>query len=265
MPARVIRGEILASDSLSRVSIEADSFFFRLVIAADDFGRLDGRLSVLRSVTFPVRDVPPVQIEAWLAELERADGDSRGPVLRYLVEGRPYIQLVGWEKHRSNSKRAKESRFPEPPRESPGDSRGVTEIRPSDVLRVTSDECRVGRSRAKHAAPEAFSAEQWSRLETLLRESRPWLLDERSIELSPHCCVGWVRGQVEETLSYWRGRSDAKALKSDRGWVDTALNRIQSEDSRRWERAGKEPPIADIIRAHAAFTPLTPPSLRGAA
>lgn len=157
MPSRVVRGEILSSFSLSRVSRDAEAFFWRLLIAADDFGRLDGRIGVLRAVVFPAReDICSGEIERWVSELSGCDPDGSGPVIRYEVEGRPYLQLQSWEKHRSTSKRAEKSRFPgvpENPRGNPGDPRIPADPRPSDVWRLTSGECRVEPSAAALPAP----------------------------------------------------------------------------------------------------------------
>lgn len=146
MPSRVIRGEILASRSLGRVSRDADAFFWRLLIAADDYGRLDGRLGVLRAICYPSRDeVCTGEIERWLEELSTCDPGGTGPVQLYEVDGERFIQLRNWEKHRSNSNRAKTSRFPDP-RENPGESRNLPDLPEiparltSDVLRVTSEE-----------------------------------------------------------------------------------------------------------------------------
>jgi len=47
MPSRVVRGDINASDSLSRVSLEADLTFRALLVAVDDYGRLDARPAFL--------------------------------------------------------------------------------------------------------------------------------------------------------------------------------------------------------------------------
>jgi hypothetical protein len=152
MPSRVIRGEILTSDSLSRVSRDAESLFWRLIIAADDFGRLDGRLGVLRAAAWPARDdVTAEQIGRWLDELAGCDPDGGGPVIRYAVQGRPYLQLRNWEQHRAASKRAAKSRFPA--QDSPGaqvipaDPRGSPgapeDPHPSDDWRLTSDVCRL--------------------------------------------------------------------------------------------------------------------------
>ena len=159
MPSRVIRGEILSSNSLSRLSCEAEAFFWRLLLAADDYGRLDGRLPVLRSVTYPAREVPLEQIEAWLAELEScdpgpSDGPNTGPVLRYQVERSPYIALVNWERHRSNGKRGKVSRFPDPPRNRPKPPEESAGIRPSDVWRGTSSEGRLTSDEGRETSDE---------------------------------------------------------------------------------------------------------------
>ena len=164
MPSRVIRGEILSSRSLGRVSRNADWLFHKLLTAADDFGRLDGRMGVLRAVVFPNRDdVTLGELERWLEELTRCDPDGRGPVHRYCVDGEPFIQLVNWEEHRSNGRRASKSRFPEPPELSSeilGSPEQSQEIRPSGM--GTSG--REAGERADPAAPDAAA----SRLGNLL-------------------------------------------------------------------------------------------------
>lgn len=134
MPSRVIRGEILASESLSRVSMQAEFVFWRLFVAADDFGRLDGRLGVLRAAIFPTRDAVTLgEIGRWLDELTCCDPDGHGPVQRYEVDSRPYLQLRSWEKHRANGKRATKSRFPEAPEIPRGSPRAPADPHPSDV------------------------------------------------------------------------------------------------------------------------------------
>ena len=116
MPARVIREEILSSDSLSQVSLEADLLFRSLILVADDFGRLDGRVAMVRLKCFPLRSsVTEKKVTQWLAELTSIPGAP--PIRCYAVEGRPYIQLTGWEKHRGKSRRASKSKFPEEPEE----------------------------------------------------------------------------------------------------------------------------------------------------
>lgn len=119
MASRVIRGDLLSSRSLSRVSWQADWLFMRLLLAADDFGRLDGRLEIVRSVCFGNRtDVTMGEIDRWLTELTQCDPSGEGPLVRYEVDGWPYLQLRNWEKHRGKANRAESSKFPDP-RESP--------------------------------------------------------------------------------------------------------------------------------------------------
>ena len=109
MPSRVIRGEINSSESLSRVSLEADLTFRALIVAVDDFGRMDARPKILKAALYPMRDVSVGQIMDWLEELCR-----EGCVQRYQVAGRWYLQLTNWEIHRGRQRRAKESRLPPP-------------------------------------------------------------------------------------------------------------------------------------------------------
>lgn len=117
MPSRVIRGEIVSSDSLSKVSMFADLTFRSLIVACDDFGRIDGRLPILKAALFPLRDeVTLKKLDAWLDELA-AGPDA--PIIRYIVDGRPFIALTGWEKHRGKGRRGSVSKCPEPlPRKS---------------------------------------------------------------------------------------------------------------------------------------------------
>ena len=113
MPARVIRAEILSSDSLSKVSIEADLVFRSMILLADDFGRFDGRLAILRAAIFPLRpEVTIKKLERWVDELL---GLPDSPLRRYVHSDRPYMHLTGWEKYCGQSRRAKKSKFPDPP------------------------------------------------------------------------------------------------------------------------------------------------------
>jgi len=113
MPARVIRGEINASRSLARVSMEAELAFRALITAVDDYGRCDADPLMLKAALFPRRtNVRPEMVAQWVAELAEAPD---APVMLYEVEGLPYLCLTGWERHRGNARRAASSRFPAPP------------------------------------------------------------------------------------------------------------------------------------------------------
>jgi hypothetical protein len=168
VPSRVIRGELVESQSLNRVSLEAELCFVHLVLVADDYGRADGRLDWLRARLFPCRSVAFDQLDRWLNELA-----DEGCLRRYVFEGRPYLSLTGWERHRGKGRRAERSKYPEPPTNpknggsDPVNPRGSeekqadpSEGRGSRVEGIgTRDEGRACRSATAGAEPPAPSAE----------------------------------------------------------------------------------------------------------
>lgn len=115
MPTRVVRGEILNSRSLARVSLGAELFFRNLIALVDDYGRYDGDPEILAAHAYPRRrEVTAKHVAGWLAELVNADGEGCGPVITYASGGRPYLALVNWETHRGRSRRGAASRWPAP-------------------------------------------------------------------------------------------------------------------------------------------------------
>jgi len=110
MPTRYLKESICTSDNLALVSGDAERCFWRLVVLADDFGRFDGRLSVIRGKGFSVMldKVSEKDIARWLAELTKAN-----LIAPYSVNGKPYIQVVTLTEH--NHPRAQTSKYPEPP------------------------------------------------------------------------------------------------------------------------------------------------------
>ena len=155
MPSRVVRAEINASESLSRVSLQADLTFRALIVAVDDYGRIDGRPAALKAALFPVREtLTTEEVSEWIDELT-----EEGCVRRYAVGGREYLQLTAWEKHRGRAKRAKYSKCPEPllNPDSPGFSVNPPENPEKSVksARGTRDE-KYTRTRAKSgSAPKS--------------------------------------------------------------------------------------------------------------
>ena len=108
--------------------MQADLTFRALLLIVDDYGRTDGRLPILKAALYPMREVALEDLALWLDELASCDGsglDGRsGPVIRYEVQGKPYVQLRAWEKHVSKQRRAGSSRYPPPPSpEIPGNPR----------------------------------------------------------------------------------------------------------------------------------------------
>lgn len=108
MGNRILKQSICTSDTIDALGAEEERLFYRLIVNADDYGRLDGRLPIIRAACFPLRtEITLEALEGWLAQLEAV-----GLVYRYAVDGRPYFQLVSWNAHQTV--RNKRSRFPAP-------------------------------------------------------------------------------------------------------------------------------------------------------
>ena len=107
MPNRILRESVWTSESLNAVSLAAEGFFLKILPYADDFGRFDARLPVIKGRVVPLRNVRLTEIEEWLAELAGA-----GMVRFYEVRGVRYGFIPSWD--RWNEKRAKASRYPAP-------------------------------------------------------------------------------------------------------------------------------------------------------
>ena len=110
MPNRILKESICTSETIAVLSAEEEVFFYRLLVNCDDYGRMDGRTAILRAKCFPlaVDRVTDSDIEKWLEVLVGVQ-----LVRVYTVEGKPYLQVVTWDRHQQV--RAKKSKYPEPP------------------------------------------------------------------------------------------------------------------------------------------------------
>lgn len=109
MPSRIIKETIIISESLTAISAEAERFFWRLVVKADDFGLYYGDPRILASLCFPQKPPSEQKIRSWLNELVREDmvGTYTAP-----EDGKKYLKLLNWGKCQQT--RAKSSKYPEP-------------------------------------------------------------------------------------------------------------------------------------------------------
>lgn len=109
MPSRLLREGIIDSEAVNKLKPPEEVFYRRLMSVVDDFGRFDGRPSVLRSRLYPLKidTVREADITCWIAACVKA-----GLIALYSHDGKPYI-LFG----KLGSPRAKESKFPPPPPE----------------------------------------------------------------------------------------------------------------------------------------------------
>lgn len=94
MPNRIIKESICTSDTIEQLSWFEEVTFYRLIVSADDYGRMDARPAILKGRLFPLKDVTAKQVEAAVIRLSTV-----GIVKLYEVEGRPYLQLCTWANH----------------------------------------------------------------------------------------------------------------------------------------------------------------------
>lgn len=114
MPSRVIRDGLLTSKSLRAVPVEVELTFVHLLLVVDDFGRFDADPDVLASALYPTRRA--ITPETVIAHVETLAAQHDPALVLYVADGKRFLQLTGWERHRAGTKRAARSKYPEPPR-----------------------------------------------------------------------------------------------------------------------------------------------------
>ena len=107
MPNRIIKESICTSESIDALTTFQEVFFYRLIVSCDDFGRYDARPKVLAARLFPLKDIRASQAEDALRALASAE-----LVTLYEVDGKPFLQIVSWNRHQQP--RAKTSKYPAP-------------------------------------------------------------------------------------------------------------------------------------------------------
>lgn len=108
MPNRIIKESICTSETIDQMSLFEEVFFYRLLTACDDYGRMDARPKILKSKLFPLKDRLTLKdIESALHKLA-----DIGCVRLYECDSKPYLYLPTWEAHQQV--RAKRSKYPAP-------------------------------------------------------------------------------------------------------------------------------------------------------
>lgn len=108
MPDRILRASIVTSDRVNSVDWGAEVFYRRLMSVVDDYGRYDGRVSILRAQLFALKleRVSESDVAKWISKCCEA-----GLVRQYTVDTKPYIELL-----RFNQRiRSETSKWPTPP------------------------------------------------------------------------------------------------------------------------------------------------------
>lgn len=107
MPNRLIKESICTSENVDQLTSFQETFFYRLIVNCDDFGRMDARPQILASRLFPLKGIRLNQVSDSLRALAAAD-----LIIIYEVNGKPYLQMNTWNQHQQI--RAKKSKYPSP-------------------------------------------------------------------------------------------------------------------------------------------------------
>lgn len=107
MPTRYLKESICTSDNVDALSPFQETFFYRLIVNCDDYGRMDARPPILAAKLFPLKHIRNEQILDALHALSSAE-----LVILYEVGGKPFLQMATWDKHQTC--RAKTSKYPAP-------------------------------------------------------------------------------------------------------------------------------------------------------
>ena len=109
MPNRILKESICTSDSIDSLSWFEEVLFYRLIVNCDDYGRFDGRVSVIKNRLFPLKEnITAQSVKKSIDKLATV-----GLVALYVFEGKPFLQLPTWEHHQIV--RAKKSKYPPVP------------------------------------------------------------------------------------------------------------------------------------------------------
>lgn len=110
MPNRILKESITTSATLAELSGDEERCFTRLLVVCDDFGRFDGRASIIRGRAFTamLERVSEADVARWLDALVRV-----GLVIPYTAAGKPYLYVPTFPTHQQ--RRASKSKFPDPP------------------------------------------------------------------------------------------------------------------------------------------------------
>lgn len=155
MPNRILKESICSSENINSLTWFEEIFFYRLIVNADDYGRMDARPAMLKAKLFPLKNgVTEKQISEALNKLSTA-----GMVQVYEYDQKPFLQLRTWNSHQQI--RAKKSKYP-----APDSSKSMSA---DNGYHLISDDCKCPResnpntnpnTREKARAREEFSLSQ---------------------------------------------------------------------------------------------------------
>lgn len=134
---RLIYPESCDSDTLAACDAMAQFLFDRLIVQADDQGRLPGDPVQVKARCMPrIAEATPRRIAQWLGQLV-----AHGLIRLYGSDGYRLLQIEAWWKHQGSMRRAYPSRWPAPEGWSDrvyGLPKGAETPQPAGTLRAPS-------------------------------------------------------------------------------------------------------------------------------
>lgn len=131
MPGRWFREGLIDSEAIHAAGESAELLFTRLVLVVDDYGRFDGRMSVICRRCWPLGGPDEKEVATRIYALVR-----EGLLVTYEVNGKPFIYIPKFGQ-RIRQKRG--SKYPDPPN-LPTEDGQMTDTRPTDDSQPP-DEC----------------------------------------------------------------------------------------------------------------------------
>ena len=108
MPNRMLKESILSSEKFNSLTWFEQSTYIRLILLADDYGRLDGRDVILKSYCYPLDDkVTRSAISKAILHMVNV-----GLLQKYEVNNKPYLYFPNFGKYQRL--RSKTSKYPAP-------------------------------------------------------------------------------------------------------------------------------------------------------
>lgn len=191
MPNRIIKESICTSDSIDGLTWFEEVLFYRLIVNCDDYGRFDGRPSIIKNRLFPLKEALTTKaVSAAINTLANA-----GMVTLYEFEGKPYLYLPTWNYHQSV--RAKRSKYPAPD-SSVKASEIICKQMQADAPVIQSNPNPIRESESKtSSAPARHAHGQYSWVKLTDDEYARLLADIGETELAR--CIAYVDESAQAT------------------------------------------------------------------
>ena len=229
---RTVKPEFWSHEKPTSVSRDARLLFIGLWNFSDDLGRAHDSSRELKMRILPGDDdITSRDVEGWLAELAAAN-----LIQRYEVDGRRYIQVLGW--HHQKIQHPSDSKFPDPPEP----SQILMSPHEPSPLKGREGKGKEEDSEAKASGADAPPAEPPSEQDLVWGDGLTWLAGAEGKAVGPlRSMVGrWckVYGDARVLAAMTEARSQSPPVIGPVAWIEATL-KTRNRDG----NAGRKTPI----------------------